>query len=218
MGGDNWTILTRAGIENVAAIKVAPFDRHDTLDVLNSIALAGAEKRITLYTDNNDHIVTDPFTPFAEGVNGREVTLRFKGGLLGHWAVWIRTAVYLLGRVHAAPPGDPALFSLDTRVTCCNAAFFRLQARDAGVPLALEPLHPMTCAVRSVLTTTAAQSLDWCETLADGGDVEVDVHPIWGDPDILAQVARPHPHPRLPCLRLAKGETHDSSLIVVEFK
>lgn len=186
--------------------------------MLNSIALAGAEKRITLYTDNNDHIVNDPFTPFAEGVNGREVTLRFKGGLLGHWAVWIRTAVYLLGRVHAAPPGDPALLSLDTRVTCGNAAFFRLQARDAGVPLALEPLHPMTCAVRSVLTTTAAQSLDWCETLADGGDVEVDVHPIWGGPDILAQVARPHPHPRLPCLRLAKGETLDSSLIVVESK
>jgi hypothetical protein len=113
-----------AAIENVAAIKVAPFDRYATLDVLRGVALAGAEERITLYTGNDDHIVPDLLTPFVVRAHGREVTLRFKGGLLGHWAVWTKTAVDLLGRVHAAPPGDPALLSLDARVTDCNAAFF----------------------------------------------------------------------------------------------
>lgn len=113
-----------AEIENVVAVKVAPFDRYATLDVLRGIALAGAEERITLYTGNDDHILADLLTPFAVRANGREVVLRFRGGLLGHWAVWTRTAVELLARVHAAPPGDPALLALDARVTDSNAAFF----------------------------------------------------------------------------------------------
>lgn len=111
-------------IENVAAIKVAPFDRYATLDVLRGVAAAGAEQRIALYTGNDDHILADLLTPFTVRANGREVTLRFRGGLLGHWAVWTRTAVDLLGRIRAAPPGDPALLALDARVTDCNAAFF----------------------------------------------------------------------------------------------
>jgi sugar phosphate isomerase/epimerase len=62
-------------------------------------------------------------------------------------------------------------------------------ARAAGVPLALEPLHPMTCADRSVLCSTA-QALDWCSALGEGVGVALDVYHIWWDPDVLAQIAR----------------------------
>lgn len=62
-------------------------------------------------------------------------------------------------------------------------------ARAAGVPLALEPLHPMTCADRSVLSTTA-QALDWCDTLGEGVGLALDVYHIWWDPEVLPQIAR----------------------------
>ena len=116
-----------AGIDNAVAIKVAPFDRYATLDVLRGVALAGAEERITLYTGNDDHIVADLLTPFAVRANGREVVLRFKGGLLGHWSVWTRPAVDLLARVHALPDGADVpedLMALDSIVTDCNGAIY----------------------------------------------------------------------------------------------
>ena len=81
-----WTRF--AAIPNVVAIKVAPFNRYRTLDVLRGIAEAGAEERITLYTGNDDHIVLDLVTPFTVMREGQPVTLRFRGGLLGHWSVW----------------------------------------------------------------------------------------------------------------------------------
>jgi sugar phosphate isomerase/epimerase len=74
-------------------------------------------------------------------------------------------------------------------------------ARAAGVPLALEPLHPMTCADRSVLATTA-QALDWCDALGPGIGLALDVYHVWWDPALPAEIARARPHPRLPCLRL----------------
>jgi Dihydrodipicolinate synthetase family len=113
-------------IPNVVAIKVAPFNRYRTLDVIRGVAEAGAEDRITLYTGNDDHIVLDLVTPFTVMRNGQPVTLRFRGGLLGHWSVWTRRAVQLLERCQAAAGNaiDPALLALDARVTDCNAAFF----------------------------------------------------------------------------------------------
>jgi hypothetical protein len=147
-----------AAIENVAAIKVAPFDRYATLDVLRGVALAGAEERITLYTGNDDHIVADLLTPFTVRAHGREVTLRFKGGLLGHWAVWTKTAVDLLGRVHAAPPGDPALLSLDARVTDCNAAFF-----DAA-----NGFHGCIAGIHEVLRRQGLLRGIWCLDPSEG--------------------------------------------------
>jgi hypothetical protein len=157
-----------AAIENVAAIKVAPFDRYATLDVLRGVALAGAEERITLYTGNDDHIVADLLTPFVVRAHGREVTLRFKGGLLGHWAVWTRTAVDLLARVHAAPPGDPALLSLDARVTDCNAAFF-----DAA-----NGFHGCIAGIHEVLRRQGLLRGIWCldpnEGLSPGQSAEID--------------------------------------------
>src|SRR5580765_3406673 len=81
-----------AEIENVVAIKIAPFNRYRTLDVVRGVVEAGAADRITLYTGNDDHIVLDLVTPFTVRANGRETTVRIKGGLLGHWSVWVKNA------------------------------------------------------------------------------------------------------------------------------
>jgi dihydrodipicolinate synthase/N-acetylneuraminate lyase len=120
-----WTRF--AAIENVVAIKVAPFNRYRTLDVMRGIVEAGAEERITLYTGNDDHIVLDLVTPFVAMREGRPVTLRFVGGLLGHWSVWTKKAIELYERCRkaAAQGAVPAdLLALDSRVTDCNSAFF----------------------------------------------------------------------------------------------
>jgi dihydrodipicolinate synthase/N-acetylneuraminate lyase len=112
-----------AGIENVIGIKVAPFNRYATLDVLRGVAAAGAAGRVTIYTGNDDHIVLDLTVPFRTEAG----ELRFSGGLLGHWCVWTRAAVELLARCKAAR-GKASLpvelLALDSAVTDCNAAFF----------------------------------------------------------------------------------------------
>lgn len=125
LGTGFWTRF--AAIDNIVAIKVAPFNRYRTLDVMRGVAEAGAEDRITLYTGNDDHIVLDLVTPFTVVREAHAVVLRFKGGLLGHWSVWTRGAVQMLeicrkavasGRIAAD------LLALDSRVTDCNRAFF----------------------------------------------------------------------------------------------
>jgi dihydrodipicolinate synthase/N-acetylneuraminate lyase len=116
-----------AAIENVVAIKMAPFNRYRTLDVIRGVVEAGAEERITLYTGNDDHIVLDLVTPFVVRRAGADVTVRIQGGLLGHWSVWTRRAVELLERIHAARAQaaiDAELLALDSKVTDCNSAFF----------------------------------------------------------------------------------------------
>ena len=118
-----------AAIDNVVAIKMAPFNRYATLDVIRGVIAAGAEDRVTLYTGNDDHIVLDLLQPFvmrsADGANERR--LRIRGGLLGHWSVWTRPAVDLLARVHALPDGADVpedLMALDSIVTDCNGAIY----------------------------------------------------------------------------------------------
>ena len=114
-------------IDNVIAVKVAPFNRYRTLDVVRGLVAARAENRIALYTGNDDHIVLDLVTPFTVMRDGQPVTVRFRGGLLGHWSVWTRGAVQLLEGLHAAVRDGavlPDVLALDSRVTDCNAAFF----------------------------------------------------------------------------------------------
>jgi len=124
-----------AAIENVVAIKVAPFNRYRTLDVVRGVAAARAEDRVTLYTGNDDHIVLDLTTPFAVMRDGAEVRLRIRGGLLGHWSVWTKSAVALHARIQAAIAAgriDDDLLALDARVTDCNSAFFDVAHDFAG--------------------------------------------------------------------------------------
>jgi dihydrodipicolinate synthase/N-acetylneuraminate lyase len=112
-----------AQIENVVAIKVAPFDRYRTLDVLRGVAESGRAAEIALYTGNDDNIVVDLLTTTV--VNG--VKLSFTGGLLGHWAVWTKSAVELWKAVrtrrHADSPNADML-TLAQQVTDMNAAVF----------------------------------------------------------------------------------------------
>ncbi len=125
-----------AAIENVVAVKIAPFNRYRTLDVLRGVAEAGAVDRVTLYTGNDDHIVLDLLTPFEVEAGGRLQTLRIKGGLLGHWSVWVKKAVELLDRIHTAVAADrvPAdLLALDPQVTDANAAVFDAANNFHGV-------------------------------------------------------------------------------------
>ena len=128
-----WTRF--AGIDNVIAIKVAPFNRYKTLDVAFGVAAAGAEERVTLYTGNDDHIVADLVTPLRLRVDQREVTLRFKGGLLGHWSVWTKSAVELLEKIHACIGGGAIpeeVLALDSMVTDCNSVIFDVDHDFAG--------------------------------------------------------------------------------------
>jgi hypothetical protein len=116
-----------AQIDNVIAIKIAPFNRYRTLDVLRGVHAAGALDRVTLYTGNDDHILLDLTLPFDLRDNGVTVRTHIRGGLLGHWSVWTAAAIKQFERCKAArnQPAVPAdLLALDARVTDCNSAFF----------------------------------------------------------------------------------------------
>ena len=120
-----------AEIDNVVAIKVAPFNRYQTLDVLRGVADAGRLGSIALYTGNDDAIVADLVTGHRLTTpGGRTVTARFVGGLLGHWAFWTHRAVALVAACQAAVRAGvvpAALLRLGAATTEANAAVF-----DAG--------------------------------------------------------------------------------------
>ena len=128
-----WTRF--AAIDNVIAIKVAPFNRYRTLDVAFGVVAAKAEERVTLYTGNDDHILLDLLTPLAVRANGREAVLRFRGGLLGHWSVWTASAVEILRQAHAAArEGEVSqgILALDSFITDCNGVIFDVANDFAG--------------------------------------------------------------------------------------
>jgi dihydrodipicolinate synthase/N-acetylneuraminate lyase len=104
-----------AQIESVIAIKVAPFHRYQTIDVLDGLLDSGRATDIALYTGNDDHIVLDLITHYRG--------LRFVGGLLGQWAVWTRRAVEMLDGIHR-DPGLPKWRVLAGELTAANAAIF----------------------------------------------------------------------------------------------
>ena len=160
-----------AAIDNVLAIKVAPFNRYRTLDVVRGVAEADAAERVTLYTGNDDHIILDLVSPFTVVANGRERTVRIKGGLLGHWSVWVKRAVELLERIHAAVAANEApaeLLALDAQVTDCNAAIF-----DAA-----NDFHGVIAGCHEILRRQGLLEGIWCldpsETLGPGQKQEID--------------------------------------------
>jgi dihydrodipicolinate synthase/N-acetylneuraminate lyase len=114
-------------IEGVVAIKVAPFHRYQTLDVVRGLLASGRSGEITLYTGNDDNIIPDLLAEFRvdHGV------ARFRGGLLGQWAVWTERAVDLLDRIHA--DGDTAgILGESAALTDANGALFDVRNRFAG--------------------------------------------------------------------------------------
>jgi dihydrodipicolinate synthase/N-acetylneuraminate lyase len=160
-----------AEIDNVVAIKIAPFNRYRTLDVVRGVIEAGAADRVTLYTGNDDHIVLDLLTPFTVAARGTLHTLRIRGGLLGHWSVWVKPAVELLDRIHtaAATASVPAdLLALESQVTDCNAAIFDV-AND---------FHGVIAGCHEILRRQGLLEGIWCldprETLGPGQAAEID--------------------------------------------
>jgi hypothetical protein len=112
-------------IENVVAIKIAPFNRYATLDVVRAVADAGREHEIALLTGNDDNIVADLVTKYRFRRGADVVTLRMSGGLLGHWACWTRKAVRLLTQTRRVRGSAPsALLSLGAATTDANGAIF----------------------------------------------------------------------------------------------
>lgn len=123
---DFW--LEFARIKNVHAIKVAAFNRYQTLDVMRAVCMSGRHEEIAMYTGNDDNIVADFLTKYRFEVNGKVVEKEFVGGLLGHFAVWTRKAVELLEEVKACKAngmkGLDALLTKGVEVTDMNAAIF----------------------------------------------------------------------------------------------
>lgn len=122
-----------AELESVVAIKIAPFNRYDTWNVVRAIADSGRQRDIALYTGNDDNIVVDLLTVFPALRPGahRAKRVRIVGGLLGHWAFWTRKAVELLARTHHLVRGNrlggraPAgLLGLAAQITDANGAVF----------------------------------------------------------------------------------------------
>lgn len=117
-----------ADIPNVYAIKVAAFNRYQTLDVVRAVCASERRDDIALYTGNDDNIIADLLTPYRVLVEGKWVEKRFVGGLLGHWAVWTGVAVRLLEEIRRSvgngDEGIRALLEKNVHVTDMNAAIF----------------------------------------------------------------------------------------------
>lgn len=168
-----------AQIENVVAIKIAPFNRYQTLDVIRAVAEAGRDD-IGLYTGNDDNIVLDLTTPYRFRIDGKMVERRIAGGLLGHWAVWTQRAVELHAECRRiAASGAPVpveLLRRSVEVTDSNAAFFDAANNYAGC---IPGLH-------EVLRRQGLLEGVWCldpdETLSPGQREEID------------RVCRAYPH------------------------
>ena len=152
-------------IENVVAIKIAPFNRYQTLDVVRALAQSGRAQEVALYTGNDDNILNDLLTKFDFGTE----PLRIAGGLLGHWAVWTKTAVshLALAKQHSDPiPGE--LLTLAQQITDANSAIF-------------DPAHNFHGCIPGIHEILRRQGLlegRWCldpeEELSPGQSAEID--------------------------------------------
>jgi dihydrodipicolinate synthase/N-acetylneuraminate lyase len=173
-------------IDAVVAIKVAPFNRYDTVDVVRALSDSGRHD-VSLYTGNDDSIVADLITTFEVGSPARRIT--FAGGLLGQWAVWTRKAVALLDCVKASRDGGGRgaleLLTLGARLTDANAALF-----DAA-----NDFRGCIAGIHEVLRRQGLMAGRWCldpaEGLSPGQAGEIDRvitdHPELTDDEFVAE-------------------------------
>ncbi len=151
-----------AEIENVVAIKMAPFNRYQTLDVIRGVAASGRASEIALYTGNDDNIIGDLITPFEiEGAS-----LRIAGGLLGQWAVWTRRAVEILDQIHAGQ--NAHMLTLNAQLTDANGAVFDVA----------NAFHGCIAGIHEILRRQGLLEGIWCldphESLSPGQSEELD--------------------------------------------
>jgi dihydrodipicolinate synthase/N-acetylneuraminate lyase len=160
-------------IENVVAIKVAPFNRYQTLDVVRALADSGRAGEIALYTGNDDNILLDLLTKFDVGLD----SVRFSGGLLGHWAVWTKTAVSHLSMIRKLKDSIPSeMLTLAQQVTDANAALF-----DAA-----HSFQGCIAGIHEILRRQGLLEGRWCLDPAE------DLSP--GQMEEIGRVCRAYPH------------------------
>jgi dihydrodipicolinate synthase/N-acetylneuraminate lyase len=161
-----------ADLPSVMAIKMAPFNRYQTLDVVRAVCLSDRNEEIALYTGNDDNIVVDLLTTYSVVRDGKRIEKSIVGGLLGHWAVWTNKAVELLARIKQQSEGGitdaSELLSLAVEVTDTNAAFFDPANDFAGC----------IAGIHEVLRRQGLLQGRWClnpaETLSAGQMDEID--------------------------------------------
>ena len=160
-----------AELENVWAIKIAPFNRYQTIDVVRAVVDAGRDD-IALYTGNDDSIVADLLTPFPAPHAARRIV----GGLLGQWAAWTQHATELLARAHSPNPTYAELLHEGAELTDANAAIFDAVNGFAGC----------ITGIHEVLRRQGLLAGTWClssaEGLSPGQSAEID------------RVCRAYPH------------------------
>ena len=160
-----------ADIPDVYAIKIAPFNRYQTLDVVRAVCHSERREEIALYTGNDDNIVADLLTTYEVNVHGKRVKKQIVGGLLGHWAVWTKKAVELLEEIKkirkSQAPVPQELLTKGIAVTDCNAAFFDVANDFKGV----------IAGIHEVLRRQGLLEGIWCldpqETLSPGQAEEI---------------------------------------------
>lgn len=178
-----------AELDNVVAIKMAPFNRYQTIDVVRAVAEAGRAQDVVLYTGNDDNIIADLLTPYHFQVNGECVEVRIVGGLLGHWACWTKKAVEQLKSIHQViESGEPIgreWLTLNAEVTDANAAFFDPAHGFAGC---IAGIHEVL--VRQGLTQ-GRRCLNPKEDLSPGQKEEIDrvyqAYPHLNDDEFVAE-------------------------------
>lgn len=160
-----------ADIDGVIAIKMAPFNRYQTIDVVRAVCSSKRRDEIALYTGNDDNIVNDLLTTYRFNVDGQPVEKAIVGGLLGHWAVWTKKAVELLEEIKSVRSRgaiDKEWLTRNIEVTDTNAAFF-------------DPAHGFAGCIPGIHEVLRRQGLlqgTWClnphETLSPGQAEEID--------------------------------------------
>jgi len=176
-----------AEVPNLWALKIAPFDRYRTMDVVRAIGESGHEE-IALYTGNDDNIVGDLITPFPVTVGGERRVRWMDGGLLGQWAVWTHRAVDLLQRARIARGGgvlEADLLREGAALTDANGAIFDSANGFAGC----------IAGIHEVLRRQGLLAGTWCldprESLSAGQAHEIDrvsrAYPFLADDDFVAE-------------------------------
>ncbi|MFP7442431.1 dihydrodipicolinate synthase family protein [Bacillus infantis] len=166
-------------IPNIHAIKMAPFNRYQTLDVVRAVCHSSRGSQIALYTGNDDNIINDLLTEYEFNVNGKMVRKQIVGGLLGQWAVWTYKAVQMLDEVKAARSRrevPSSLLTLGQQLTDANAALFDSANGFKGC----------ITGINEVLARQGLLKGNWClldkERLSSGQSEEID------------RVCRDYPH------------------------
>ncbi len=159
-----------ASIENVIAIKIAPFNRYQTFDVVRGVIESGRHDKIALYTGNDDNILVDLLTEYEIPYGDKIIKKNIVGGLLGHWAVWTQSAVKLIESVHSGEFNNDIkkTLALANKITDSNAAFFDAANNFAGCIVGLHEVLRRQGILEGLWT------LDPKEVLSPGQMQEID--------------------------------------------